>query len=801
LTRLSIARSLPLALLGLTLVLAVVAALSVAALTASRQDYEDELARAYGVETAAAGFIAASVIEEALVRSPDASPARRAAAEIGFSEARDRFRAAARDDPASLRLANQATRRGRPIARALARGRRIAAQAGPLMRRRRLEARDEAERASRQATITAAAAGGLALLAAFGLASALIGGLRRPLDDLVGATGRLAAGDLDARVKPAGPLELRDLATSFNAMATDLEGAQGQIERQRRRLATVIESLTDALIVCDGRGVIDQVNPRAGELVPGLRPGRSLAEDPAPLPPLAAALEHEREVEHGGRVLSVQAARLGPRREDGVVLTVRDVSERARLERLKSEFVATASHELRSPLTSIKGFVELLEASPSLTARQREFVEIVLLSTNRLVDLVNDLLDVARVEAGRLEIQPRPTSIPDVVEEVATLMRPRIEDARQRLEVDVEPGVPAARADPARVRQIITNLLTNAHLYTPARGRLAIRVRGEEDRVSVAVSDTGQGMDAGQLERIFDRFYRAGPTSGGGPSGSGLGLSIVRSLVDLHGGSIDVKSAPGRGTTFTVRLPRATVRDARSTGALLKGRRVLVVDDDPAVARLIADQLDPWDVETVLVGSGEAAIERLRTERFDAVTLDILMGGMSGFEVLRAVREDPDLRDTAVVVVSVFSGREALAGEWVVSKPIDADELTGALGSAMLAGRTRVLVVGREAMRPRIGVALERLEIDFDWVASGPAAARMCERRRYEVALVDAGLESPQRIVAALDLRGRRERRAVLVFSDGAGSPGLARLDAAPVRIEDAGAAVLAALGQDADAG
>ncbi len=798
-TRLSIARSLPLALLGLTLALAVVAGLSVASLYGSRQDYEDQLARSYGVETAAAGFIAASVIEEALVRSARPSSTRRAAAEIGYAEAAERFTRAAEGDPPSERLAAAATRRRRPIAESLARGRRLAALVGPRQRQRRREARDEAAKASRRATLTAAGAGALALLAAFGLASALIGGLRRPLDDLLGATGRLAAGDLDARVKPAGPVELRDLASSFNAMAGDLEGAHAEIEEQRRRLETVVESLGDALIVTDAEGVVEEVNPRAGDLVPELTPGRNLARDPGPLPALELALERENQVEHDGRTLSVQAARLGPRRGDGVVFTVRDVSERARLERLKSEFVATASHELRSPLTSIKGFVELLGASPSLTDKQREFVEIILLSTNRLVDLVNDLLDVARLEAGRLEIRRRPTSLGEVAEEVAMLMRPQVDDARQRLELDLAPDVAPADADPGRVRQIITNLLTNAHLYTPAGGRLRVSVFEDGASVAVAVADTGRGMDAGQVERVFDRFYRAGPNPTGGPSGSGLGLSIVRSLVDLHGGSIDVDSEPGRGTTFTVRLPKAAV--ARSPRALLNGRRVLVVDDDPSIARLIATQLEPWEVETVLVASGEEAIARLRTERFDAVTLDILMGGMSGFEVLRAVREDPDLRDTAVVVVSVFSGREALAGEWVVSKPIDADELTGALGSAMLAGRTRVLVVGREAVRPRIGEALYRLRIDHDWASSGAAAARLCVARRYEVALVDAGLDSPQDVIAGLELRGRRDKRAVIVFSDRAGAPGLARLDAEPLGIEEAGAAVLAALGEEVGAG
>ena len=180
-------------------------------------------------------------------------------------------------------------------------------------------------------------------------------------------------------------------------MASDLEAASERLEEERRKLAVTVESLADALVVCDADGKVATVNPRAGELVPELQPGE---EARAPLPELAEALGREVTVEHGGRTLAVTAARLSGAGE-GVVWTIRDISERARLERLKSEFVATASHELRSPLTSIKGFVELL-AESRLSSRQDEYVEVILASTNRLVDLVNDLLDVARVEAGTI---------------------------------------------------------------------------------------------------------------------------------------------------------------------------------------------------------------------------------------------------------------------------------------------------------------------------------------------------------------------------------------------------------------
>lgn len=465
------------------------------------------------------------------------------------------------------------------------------------------------------------------------------------------------------------------------------QAAQSRLEEERRRLALTIESLGVALIVTKpGSNVIAIVNPRATELVPELGVGARIDADDSPLPPLPSALGGETLVEHRGRWLAVTAALLGSE-SDGVVWTVRDASEQARLERAKSEFVATASHELRSPLTSIKGFVELLQRSPeNMSQRQREFVEIILKSTDRLVELVNDLLDVARIEAQQVEINRRPIDVGETVQEVAELFTPRVEQKRQHLSVQVAPTVPLALADTARVRQIVANLLTNAHLYTPEAGTIRVGVEPDRAWVQIVVQDSGVGMTRDEVARIFDRFYRAGNRSGSNP-GTGLGLSIVKSLVDLHHGEVDVESTPGRGTLFRVRLPAtAAGLDSASSRDAVRGRSVLVVDDEPEIAELIADQLAPLDVQATVALSGEESLDRLRGDRYDAVTLDILMPGMDGLQVLRQIRSDRELAGTPIVCVSVFSGRQELAGEWVVSKPIDADELRDVLGAAIRAG-------------------------------------------------------------------------------------------------------------------
>ena len=550
--KLSIGRAVWVGLLGVTLILGAVSALAVAGIFDARQDYEDKLADSYDLQVSAGRLLTAGVLEAAVLqrRGERAARARSLAQEAFQEEARTAARLAAAD-PESAEIverridaqerARAAARSGTtgtdapdPLGSALLTARALSRELSDRQEERRDEARDDAHDDTRRSVILAVVAGLGALIGAVALISLLVASMRRPLDDLVGATGKLAEGDLDSRVEPSGPRELRDLAVSFNTMAEELDTAHRRLVDERQRLAITIESLGDALVVCEPDGTVASVNPRAEELVPSLVPGASAEGPDSPLPERDEALRSEVLVDVDDRILAVTAAELEGKNE-GVVWTIRDISERARLERMKSEFVATASHELRSPLTSIKGFVELLSRSDGLDSKQREFVDVILLSTNRLVALVNDLLDVARIEAGQFEIHRRPTDVVEAVREVATLIEPRIADKRQEFDVTLPRVLPPALADPARVRQIATNLITNAHLYTPPRGKIAVSLEAEEHAIVLKVSDNGRGMTPEEQEHIFDRFYRGAD----GRIGPGHGARAV-------GGEVARRPARGR---------------------------------------------------------------------------------------------------------------------------------------------------------------------------------------------------------------------------------------------------------------
>jgi signal transduction histidine kinase len=274
-------------------------------------------------------------------------------------------------------------------------------------------------------------------------------------------------------------------------------------------------------------------------------------------------LEDRLELEDG-RVVEVHVAPVGLGKDFlGTVAVFRDISHEVEVDRLKSDFVATISHELRTPMTAIRGYVQmlLLEAAGSLTAEQRKFLETIRANSDRLGRLVNDLLDLSRLESGAEEIRLQPVAPLPVLEAGRDYLATRcVQDTKGlRVELETAPSLPMVLADPQRLPQILRGLLDNSFNYTPTGGSVFIRAQARGGSLEIEVADTGAGIPLAEQPRVFERFFRGEQALNLGVPGTGLGLSIVANLVELHHGSIELESSgvPGQGTRFTVRLPLA----------------------------------------------------------------------------------------------------------------------------------------------------------------------------------------------------------------------------------------------------
>lgn len=241
----------------------------------------------------------------------------------------------------------------------------------------------------------------------------------------------------------------------------------------------------------------------------------------------------------------------------GQMFVFRDVTREAELDRMKNEFIATVSHELRTPMTAVKGALGLLlgGAAGPVTEEQRELLTVAHQNTDRLIRLINDILDLSRIEAGHLELRRVPVQVNDVVAAAVREMEGVRQQRGLELHLHLSPNLPEVEADPDRVGQVLINLLGNAYKFTEPGGRVTVRTLAAGDEVRVQVADTGPGIPPDQLERIFERFQRAPGAATRRAGGTGLGLAIARAIVQGHGGRIWAESAPGQGATFTFTLP------------------------------------------------------------------------------------------------------------------------------------------------------------------------------------------------------------------------------------------------------
>jgi PAS domain S-box-containing protein len=405
----------------------------------------------------------------------------------------------------------------------------------------------------------------------------------------------------------------------------------------------------------------------------------------------------------------------------------------------KSRFLANMSHELRTPLNAIIGYSEILQeeveeaGQPGLVPDLQKIRG----AGKHLLALINDVLDLSKIEAGRMELYLETFDVPAMLEEVVTTVSPLVAANRNRLTVIGE-HAGAMRADLTRTRQVLFNLLSNACKFTED-GAITVTVRAAADWIEFEVADTGIGMTESQQARLFQAFAQAEASTSKKYGGTGLGLAISRQFCRMMGGDIAVAGAAGVGTRFTVRLPRTVVDVSAAPGATPATSRgtagtVLVIDDDAAARDVLRRMFAREGFHVEEAAGGVEGLARARELRPDAITLDVLMPGMDGWAVLTSLKGDPDLADIPVIMLTVADEQRlglALGAAEYLTKPIDRARLTAVLRRHVEAGRRTVLIVeDDEPTRTMLERTLEKA----GW------RVQAAENGRAALAALDAGL-------------------------------------------------------------
>ncbi|HEY2804325.1 MAG TPA: PAS domain S-box protein [Gemmatimonadales bacterium] len=521
----------------------------------------------------------------------------------------------------------------------------------------------------------------------------------------------------------------------FTMIDRDLTAEQrllSELHRSRQRFEHIVESAPDATVIVDHGGEIVLVNsqterlfgyPRADllgkrveMLVPerlrGRHPGhRSGYFDDPRVRPMGASLELFG-LRQDGSEFPVEIS-LSPLEVGGGLLvssSIRDVTERKRLEeqlrrkneeleeqarrvqeanRLKSEFLANMSHELRTPLNAVVGFAEIIHdgKAGSVNADQKEFLGDILTSSQHLLRLINDVLDLAKVEAGKMEFHPEPVEMASLVGEVRDVVRTMTAARRIALTIDIDPDLAGIEIDASKFKQVLYNYLSNALKFTPIGGAVTVRVRpNPNDTFLLEVTDSGIGIKPNDMERLFREFEQLDASASKEYSGTGLGLALTRRIVEAQGGNVSVESTLGMGSVFRASLPRRGAQRGRLINEETEPPdllpRALVIEDREDDRAWLVRMLKAQGYHTEVARTGARALELLQGRQFDLVTLDLILPDIAGAELLRGLRAGGPNRDTPVLVVTVVpdAGFAKHLGAEVLLKPVSEDAFAAAVG-------------------------------------------------------------------------------------------------------------------------
>ncbi len=687
--------------------------------------------------------------------------------------------------------------------------------------------------------------------------------LLRPLEEVRKGARALARGEFGHTIAYRAHDELGELAATFNEMSTELARLYDELRRynrelearvaertaelsaERNRLSTILRNLADGLLVTDCEHQVTLVNPALCEML--MRSPDALEHQPLstilPQPELLAAVTEALNTPSG--ILSTTftwpppgTTRQPPRiykatacalREPesglvvGVVTILRDITHEVEVDRMKTDFISMVSHELRTPLTSVLGFAKLIQKTlvkqvvPNVSedgAMQRalqriqENLHIIIAEGERLTRLINDVLDIAKMEAGKVEWHMAKVSVAEVLQSAALATSALALDKHLPVVLDIAPDVPLIEGDYDRLVQVVTNLFSNAIKFTDA-GQITARVRAlrvHEDRslhpplkariplnilqpgswILIEVEDTGPGIAEENLEAVFEKFKQVGEVMTNRPRGTGLGLTISREIVEHHGGLIWAESKLGEGSTFRILLPALLPQAQPEPAAPFEvlprpdwrvGQQepplILVVDDEQPIRALLRQVLSEAGYRVLEAVDGLDGLSKARAHDPDLIILDLMMPNLSGFDVLTALRTDSATSGLPVIILSVLDDRRKglrLGADAYLTKPLNVDEILTTIErllarAARGEGRRRVLLVEEDAsLLKTLETVFVEQGYDVHWARNGEDGLRKALDTQPHFVILDAELSRQNDFALLRAIKQNRQTREACVI-------------------------------------
>jgi adenylate cyclase len=614
----------------------------------------------------------------------------------------------------------------------------------------------------------------IALALGMGLTLIVLRSILVPLNAVMAAMDGVTAGRLNTPIPKVRGGEIGAMAKTlelFRDSIIERERLAAETERQRRMIATAIETISEGFVLYDPQDRLVLCNSKFRELYPKIT---DLMVPGTPFATILRAIVDREMIDLQGRTpdewiaerLANHAnpkgspeyrynqvwARISERRTPdgstvGVYADITELKQRqSELEqameqadsanRAKSVFLANMSHELRTPLNAIIGYSEMLreQAEEQRIANFTEDLDKIHDAGRHLLSLISDILDLSKIEAGKLEVYLEDVDLPDLVEDVRAIVGPLAAKNSNRLHIDCPPDIGFLHTDRTKLKQCVLNLLSNAAKFT-SNGVISLelkRSRSMDGAMSFSVRDTGVGMTPAQLSKLFQSFVQADASTTKRYGGTGLGLAITKRFCEALGGNVSVQSEPGKGSTFTITLPdrRSKPEPAETSPSSVvpepgNAPLVLVVDDDASARKFLTAVLRKEGLRVAEAEGGEAAVTLARRIRPDLITLDIVMPRMDGWSVLTALKSDPDLAGIPVIVVTITTDRGvalSLGAADFMTKPIERGRLVSLLNTLLCGRGTVLLVEDDQESRELTRRQLQRLNVEVIEARNGREA-------------------------------------------------------------------------------